>query len=350
MRLEREATLLGQRLRETPPVTAFCHENPDGDTIGAAVAMARAAQQLGCRAEIVAIDGIPPAYAYLTGGLPVGPRPTLDPGLAIVCDAATLDRVGAIAADCGSWFAAATIVNMDHHVTNAAFGALHLVDLEAAASCQVVAWLLPHIGVTMDAEIASAVLAGIIRDSHGFSTASTTPSTLHAAAAAMEAGAPVESIYRTTLLELPLVAIDLWGRLLSKVQRDAGDRIAWTLLTANMLADTAAEQHHADGVAELLARAEDVEISILFRELGDRTRVSIRTAPRVDAAAVAAVFGGGDHTRRAGCTVEMGADLAIPRVLVACRRQLGRRSTRFWHPRIPPEPSGSPTSSHSAGS
>jgi len=133
----------------------------------------------------------------------------------------------------------------------------------------------------------------------------------------------LESIYRATLLELPLAAIDLWGRLLSNVRRDAGDRVAWTLLTANMLAETAAEQHHAEGVAELLARAEDVQISILFRELEGGTRVSIRTVPGVDAAVIAAVFGGGGHTRRAGCRVEMGADLAIPRVLEASRRQLG---------------------------
>ncbi|MGI8791788.1 MAG: DHH family phosphoesterase [Acidimicrobiales bacterium] len=322
VRLQREAIALGARLREAGPVTAFCHENPDGDTIGAAIAMVRASQQLGCRAEVVSIDGIPPAYAYLTHGLSVGSRPTLDPGLAIVCDAATLDRVGAIGKECRSWFAASTIVNIDHHVTNTRFGALNLVDPEAAASCQVVAWILPQIGVQMDAEISSAVLTGIIRDSHGFSTATTTPATLRAAAGAVEAGAQMEPIYRATLLELPLVAIDLWGRLLSDVHADAGGRIAWTLLTPSMLAMTGAQQHHAEGVSELLARAEGVEVSVLFRELGGRTRVSIRTGPGVEAAAIAAVFGGGGHTRRAGCTLETGADAAIPLVLDACRRQL----------------------------
>lgn len=322
-RLQREATTLGARLRQSGPVTAFCHENPDGDTIGAAVAVARAAQQLGCRAEVVSVDGIPPGYAYLTDGLPVNPRPQLEPGLAIVCDAATLDRVGVIADEYRAWFAAATIVNIDHHVTNTGFGAVNLVDPEAAASCQVVAWLLPQIGVQMDSAISAAILTGIIRDSQGFSTATTKPATLRAAAVAMEAGAKMEPIYRATLLELPLAAIDLWGRLLSEVHTDADGSIAWTLLTPTMLAMAAAQQHHAEGVAELLARAEGVEVSILFRELGGRTRASIRTGPLVDAAAIAAAFGGGGHTRRAGCTIETGADAAIPLVLDACRQQLG---------------------------
>lgn len=322
MRLQREVMRLGERLRQAPTVTTLCHENPDGDTIGAAVAMARAAQQLGCRSEIVSVDGIPPAYLSLTDGLSIATRPTLEAGLAIVCDAATLDRVGAVVEECRAWFSAATIVNIDHHITNTGFGALNIVDPGAAASCEVVAWLLPQIGATMDTPIASAVLTGIVRDSHGFSTGTTKPGTLRAAAIAMEAGAPLEVIYRTTLLELPLEAIDLWGRLLSDLRRDADDRIAWTVLTSTMIDLTGAEQHHAEGVAELIAAGQGVEISILFRELDDRTRVSLRTSPSVDAARIAGLFGGGGHTRRAGCTVEMGAGAAIARVLDACRQQL----------------------------
>lgn len=307
----------------TPTVSAFCHRNPDGDTIGAAVAMALAARQLGCRAEVVSFDPIPPAYAHLVEKLDVRPVPSLEPGLAIVCDAATLERIGPPASDSRAWFEASTIVNVDHHITNALFGEINLVDPRAAASCEVVARVLGEIGVEIEREIASAILAGIIRDSHGFSTAATTASTLRAAADAVDAGADLEATYRRTLLELPLVAIDLWGCLLADVRRDAGDRIAWTVLTEDHLGTTGAEQHDAEGVAELIARATGVEIGLLLREVDDSTRVSIRTAPGIDAAAIAATFDGGGHRRRAGCTIEGSPADAIPRLLEACQRHLG---------------------------
>lgn len=321
-----EIASLRDRLSRTPAVSAFCHRNPDGDTIGAAAAIALAARQLGCPAEVVSFDPIPPAYAHLVETLDVRTAPSLDPGgLAIVCDAATLERIGPPASDSVAWFDASTIVNIDHHITNSLFGEINLVDPSAAASCEVVARVLGEIGLEIDREIASAILAGIIRDSHGFSTAATTASTLRAAADAVDAGADLEATYRTTLLELPLVAIDLWGCLLADVQRDAGDRIAWTVLTADHLGTTGAEQHDAEGVAELIARASGVEIGLLLREVDDSTRVSIRTAPGIDAAAIAATFDGGGHRRRAGCTIHGSPADAIPRLLEACHGHLSGR-------------------------
>ena len=46
-----------------------------------------------------------------------------------------------------------------------------------------------------------ALLAGIIPDSHGFSSGSTRPATLRAAADAVAAGAEIEPIYRAALLD-----------------------------------------------------------------------------------------------------------------------------------------------------
>lgn len=73
-----------------------------------------------------------------------------------------------------------------------------------------------------------------------------------------------------------------------------------------MLEATQTRLHDADGVVEFLARSKGAEITILLRELGpNETRVSIRTAGDVNAATLAATYGGGGHARRAGCTIGM---------------------------------------------
>ncbi len=316
------AAALRAALRACPSVTAFCHENPDGDTIGAAVAMALVAERLGCSSEVVSADGIPRAYRELTAPVAVHPSPRLDPGLAIMCDAATLERVGRAVESSHDWLAASTIVNVDHHVTNDGFGAIHLVDPEAAASCEVVAAVLDDLGVELDRPIASALLAGMVRDSHGFSSATTRPATLRAAADAVEAGAPIEPIYRAALLDMEPGAVDLWGRLLTRLERSADGRIVHTVLLANDLEWSGTEQHDAEGLAEFLMRERGVEISLLFRELETGTRVSIRTGPNVDAASLARAFGGGGHARRAGCVVRRPSQVVIRDVVDECRRAL----------------------------
>lgn len=319
---EQQIAELGDYLRSRPNVSAICHENADGDTIGAAVAMARAAAFLGCQVEVVSVDGIPAAYAPLIAGLPINARPTLDPGVAVVCDAATLSRVGSIVDTCGSWFEASSIANVDHHITNSGFGRWNFVDPTAAASCQVVASILPRLGVPMDPAIASAILAGIIRDSHGFSTSATSAATFRAAATAVESGAALEEIYRATLLDMPLAAIRLFGRLLHDLRIEDEGKIAWTVLTPGMLDACGAEHADAEGVAEFIARGTGVEIAILLRELDGATRVSLRTGPGVDAAKIAGQFDGGGHTRRAGCTIQHPPEAAIGPLLEACRAQI----------------------------
>lgn len=321
--IRRSAEELQVLLSGRPPVTALCHENPDGDTIGAAVAMALGAQQLGCRAEVVAADGLPSAYAGLTATVEVRRKPELPPGVAIVCDAATLLRIGSVAIDCADWLAASAIVNVDHHITNSGFGAINLVDPLAAASCEVVAAVLPVLGVKPDVAIASAVLAGIVRDSNGFSAGSTRPETLRAAADAVEAGAPLEATYRATLLEMPMATIRLWGRLLSSVEQTSDARIAYAVLRLADLQATGTEQHDAEGIAEFLMRGAGVDIGILFRDLGSETRVSLRTSESIDAARIASLFGGGGHSRRAGWTEPQPAEVAVPRIVERCHAEMG---------------------------
>ena len=51
-------------IRGAERLTLICHENPDADTLGAALALRMAGERLGKAAEVVAADGVPP---FLTG-------------------------------------------------------------------------------------------------------------------------------------------------------------------------------------------------------------------------------------------------------------------------------------------
>ena len=312
-------------LRGARQVTAVCHENPDADTIGAAIAIALIAERLGAQAEVVSVDGLPPSCAFLPLVDRIRRRPELEPGLAVVCDAASLDRVGRITTEDADWLSRATLVNIDHHVSNTGWGAVNVVDPDAAATCQVIAELLPLLDVVPDSAIATALLAGIVRDSQGFSDAATSPRTLRVVAGLMEAGASLALVQRHILHELPYPTLALWGLMLHGIGERMGGQIVHTTLRPEMLRQTGTQQHDADGVAEFMARVRGARITLLFRELGpSATRVSVRTADGVDAISVASRFGGGGHARRSGFIVERPLAETRDEVLAACEEVLGQ--------------------------
>ncbi|MEO7296114.1 MAG: DHH family phosphoesterase [Candidatus Limnocylindria bacterium] len=318
-----EYQAFAQALCGADRITALCHENPDADTIGGAVAIALIARRLGKEWEIVSVDAPAPALDFLPLFDAFRQAPALDPDVAVVCDAATLERVGRVRVEHATWLDRAQLVNVDHHVTNSRFGVVNLVDPEAAATCQVIAAALPHLGIELNDEIATALLTGIIRDSHGFSDPSTSGETLRIAADLVEAGAPIALIHRRVLADLPYATLALWGRMLHGIGQRRGGRIIYTTLTQEMLDSTGTENHDADGLAEFIAKAKDADISILLREVGPRqTRVSLRVNEAIDATRIAAVFGGGGHARRAGCTIEAPAAEAVNELLLVCERVL----------------------------
>jgi phosphoesterase RecJ-like protein len=311
-------------LRAADRVTAICHENPDADTLGAAVAISLIAERLGAETEIVSCDPPAPMFSFLPRMDHVRARPSLQPDIAVVCDAATLERVGRIVTEDAGWLRRSRLVNIDHHVSNAGFGDLNLVDPLAAATCEILARLVVELELPLDVELATALLTGIVRDSHGFSDGATTGTTLRAAATLVDAGAPLAQIHRAILAEMPFRTMALWGRMLSGLKRSHDGRIVSAALTLAMLDETGTQQHDADGVVEFMSSAQGVEVTLLLRELGpEETRVSIRTNGRVDATTIAATFGGGGHVRRAGCTLAAALDPAGRQVEAAAEAALG---------------------------
>jgi phosphoesterase RecJ-like protein len=310
-------------LRGARRIASLCHENPDADTLGAALAVALIAERLGKEYEIVCADRPAPMYSFLPRFDQIVSEPTGLADVAVVCDAATLERIGPIASRYAAWLARTEIVNIDHHVTNLGFGTANLVDATAAATCEIVAALLPELGIELDAELATALLAGIVRDTNGFADASTSPRTLRHTANLLEAGAPLAEIYRIILDEMPYERMLLWGKLLHELGQRHGGRVIFACLTQAMLDETNTEQPDADGVAEFIAQAKGADITLLLREVGAQaTRVSIRTSAAVSAADIARPFAGGGHLRRAGCTVQAALQQAVIQVLEVCDAQL----------------------------
>jgi bifunctional oligoribonuclease and PAP phosphatase NrnA len=316
-------------IRGAQRISTFCHENPDGDTLGAAIAISIAAERMGKLAEVVSVDPPPPFLAFLPGIERVRRSPGLEPDVAVVVDAGELSRIGSVVDEQADWFARARIVNIDHHVSNPGYGEAVWIEPSSAATCEMVTLLLAELGVPLDAQLATALMAGIVQDTHTFAHPNATPRTLRVAAELVEAGAQLSAINRAVYADKPFSTLALWGLMLAGVEQRADERIVFASMTGAMLARTAEQPTASEGFVDLLGSTRRADVTILFKEVGPtETRVSVRTTARADAVAIAAAFGGGGHPRAAGCTVNAPIEAAREPVLAEAERELARGDAR----------------------
>jgi phosphoesterase RecJ-like protein len=329
--LEREAAAapagLVEAIRGAGRILAVSHEQPDGDTLGAALGMVLLAEALGVEAEAVCADPVPGLYRFLPQIDRIRTEPTGAPvDLVILLDCGALDRVGPLRERHGELFRTTPLAVIDHHATNGLSGPLVWVDPAAAATCELVTLLALRLGVSLtaaDGALATALLAGIVMDTATFAHPNTTPRTLVVAAALVAAGAPLAELSRRLYRTKPDAQLRLFGRVLDRLETAHDGRVIWSTLRADDLAATGANPAHSEGLIDLLAQSETAEVAILFKEQGATTRISIRTKPNgVDATALAGRFGGGGHLRAAGATVPAPLEEARQLVLAEVERIL----------------------------
>ena len=315
-----------ERLRSARRVLAVSHENPDADTLGATLGVARIVESLGGIADPVSTDPVPPLYDFLAGveRFRTDPDPDRDYDLLVVSDCGTLDRVGDVRGRHPELFERLPRVVIDHHASNDATGEADWIEPTSAATCEMVALLAVRLGLPLDADggsLAAALMAGIVMDTATFAHPNATPRTLAVSAALVEAGAPLSDISRRLYRSKPAAQLRLFGRVLDRLESTDGGRVIHSTLLDADLAETGTLPPQSEGIIDLLAQADEAEVAILFKEAGPATRISVRTKPGgVDATVLTGAFGGGGHARAAGATVALPVVQARPPVLAEAIR------------------------------
>jgi phosphoesterase RecJ-like protein len=304
-----------------------CHENPDADTLGAALGVAAIVEHHGGHATLISTDPVPPLYDFLEGMDRFVPDPddAGDYDLLVVCDCGTLDRLGGVLERHRALFERLPRVLVDHHASNTEGGLRDWVDPAAAATCELVTLLAVRLSVPLDAAdgaMAAALMAGIVMDTSTFAHPNSTPRTLAVSAALVAAGAPLSEISRRLYRSKPDAQLRLFGRVLDRLQVADGGLVIHSSLSDADLDATGTLSSHSEGLIDLLAQSETAEVAILFKETGpSATRVSVRTKPGgVDATVLTGVFGGGGHARAAGATIEAPLVEARTRFLAEAER------------------------------
>ncbi len=299
-----------ERFRDARRVLTVCHENPEADALGSALAHALVVEALGGTATPVCADPVPAMYGFMPGmeRFRRTPEPDVAYDLIVVGDCGELERIGPILGEHAELFGRVPILNIDHHVSNRGFGALDWVDPAAAATCEMDTLLAAALGVSLDGAggmLAANLVAGLVIDTANFQHPNTTARTLRVGAELVAAGAPLSATARAIYRTKPNHQLRLFGRVLARLETACDGRLVWSSLEAADLVAVGGSQADSEGLIDLLGQSATAELVILFKEAGPETRLSLRTRDAgLDATALASRWGGGGHARAAGATIE----------------------------------------------
>lgn len=319
------------RLHAARDVLTVCHENPEADALGSALALALALETLGKRATPLCSDEVPAMYSFMPHieRFRRDPEPDHDYDLIVVGDCGDLARVGSVLGRHAELFGRVPIVNIDHHVSNQGFGAVNWVDATAAATCEMDTLLMPALGVSLgalDGAIAANLMAGVVIDTANFQHPNVTPRTLRVAAELVAAGAPLSDTARLLYRTKPNRQLKLFGLVLGRLESELDGRLTWSALYGTDYETSGASVEDTEGLSDLLSQSASAELMVLFRDMGERTKISVRTRTGgPDATVLTGLFGGGGHARASGATLAAPISVAIPQVLDAARRELAER-------------------------
>jgi len=275
------------------------HVRPDGDAIGSQLAMAYALWQMGKDVRLVNRDAPPGPLRVFPGVSRIEVANRIDdPGDAvIVMECGDLTRTGV------EGFHRGFVINIDHHLGNANYGAVNWFDASAAACGEMVFDLVKELGVPLTLEIATHVYIAILTDTGSFHYSSISPRTFDICRQCMEAGINPPAIAGAIYDSNNLGRLKLFGAVMSKMELDGSGRVATVYVDQALARDCGGTYEDTEGIVNLPLTVKEIEAVAFFKEAGaDDWRVSMRSKGEVDVNAIAKEFGGGGHKNASGCS------------------------------------------------
>ena len=285
-------------------VTLLAHVNPDADALGSALALGIALHRRGARVQVsfAGPAGTPESLRPLDVlGLVVAPeRVAATPPVLVCCDAAEPARLGRLADRLDR---AGTTIMIDHHVSNAGFGTVQVLDPRAEATVVLVHEVLAAMGVALDVDVARCLYAGLVTDTRGFRTAGAGAHRM--AAELIAAGVEPDKLVGPLMDTHPFAWLAVLGAVIQGAELDPLAVGGLGLVHATVsLADTLGfRPEEVDSVIDVVCTVGEAEVAAVFKQVGPaRWVVSLRSSGRVDVAAAAGRLGGGGHRAAAGFT------------------------------------------------
>lgn len=320
--LQDDLKLIREQLDKAENIAVFTHLRPDGDSVGAALGLGWTLQDAGKTVQFVSEDPIPERYQFLFEFAENGQNPfvrePVGADLYILPDISSIDRAGKFFQEHPE---IKPDICIDHHVSNTGFCRFNWIEPDNPAACCVLAEIIPRMGYKLSLRVSSALLCGIITDTNSFCNSDVTTASLRIAADLADNGAELFRINRTAHKEHSVKEMEYWRIGMNNMRIENG--LAWSYLLASERMAAGIETDEDSGFTSYMCNTTGIKASVLLTETNDgKVKISWRSVPGYDVAAVAVAFGGGGHKAASGATLPGPIGAVIPAVVNKTKEML----------------------------
>ena len=309
---------------EKDRVAVLGHVRPDGDAVGACLAVKNYLAQVRPGAEVtVYMEKFHPSFYMLPGARDV--RFDFPDGKAAdVAIAVDVSDTGRLGEGITVFEKADRRLVVDHHHTNPMFGDENVVDGGAAAVCEIL-WRLFD-SQYVDKAVAQCLYTGLVHDTGNFSHSNTSAQVLSIGAQLIRLGADASEIVEKTVSAVSFVQNKILGRALEHAQLALDGALAWTVLTREDIEEIGADTTDFEGIVDRLRHTDGTKAAMfLYESAPGRYKVSLRSGEELDVSRIAVKFGGGGHIRAAGCEIEGGRETVLNSLFAEVAEGLARQ-------------------------
>ncbi|MBR3889539.1 bifunctional oligoribonuclease/PAP phosphatase NrnA [bacterium] len=303
-------------IKESKKILIISHLNPDGDALGSTCGLYSAIYaNLKKKCDICTLTYVSPVYNFL---------PNIEYAkhnfdisivydLVITVDVASIDRIGEMKQ---LFDKAKTTINIDHHKTNNNFATYNYVLPEASSAGEVLYKLFKLWDWKIDLDTAECIYTAILTDTGGFRFDNTSADVFKIASELVEVGANPNKIY-TYCYELKSKNFVLFqNHCIQKATFSDDNKIVYTTVYKRDLEKFKAKDDFTEGLTESLRAIESTDIAFIVKEVEPNKVSKISMRSKVyDVAKICSAFGGGGHSKAAGCTIKSSVGTAIKKVL-----------------------------------
>ena len=320
--MEQTLKIWTDALLQARSLVLFSHVSPDGDTVGATLALRLALLSFGKEVRMLCDCPVPEKLRFLPGSElyeTADSAGKIAVETAVAIDVSSPDMLGKTRP---LFESAGFKLVIDHHATNPGYGQINYIRAGESSSCLLVYEAIRMMGARITKEMATCLLLGLSTDTGHFQYISTSPATLRAAADLVSLGADISDISRRMYRQQSMRRMQLMRIALASLHYECENRIGIIILDHEAYDKTGCTFGEADGIVNLALEVEGVRMAFMLSEREDGIKVSLRATEPDTVNDIAFALGGGGHAQAAGCTLKMTIPEAENAVLSLMKEKL----------------------------
>ncbi|MDR0890755.1 MAG: bifunctional oligoribonuclease/PAP phosphatase NrnA [Endomicrobium sp.] len=297
------------------------HVNPDGDSLGSALAFSSVLNRLNKSACVYSINKIPSKLKFLQSNNQfkhsVQVLEVFD--CAILLEVSKLSRLGNII----QRNRLKKIINIDHHVDCDYFGDINYIIPTSSSTAELVFKIFQYMKISLTNNEAECLYTGILTDTGCFQQPNTTIDAHTASIQLMKYNLDVNKIYKEIYANNTIEQLKLLGLALYNMKIAINHTLAYISITKKMLYLTKTNHNDIKGIVNYTLRTNNIKIGCLFEEIDSlTTKISFRSVNSVNVLKIAKQFNGGGHINASGCIIKNNLNISINLVISYIKDEL----------------------------